>query len=352
MDAPTFLAMLSALAVIIYVLADGFDLGVGILFLAAPRDADRDVMMASVEPVWDGNETWLVLGGTLLWAAFPSAYYVLLPAFYLPLMLMLLALVLRGVSFAFRLQATRFRRVWDYAFAGGSFVAAFMQGLVLGGFIGGVRMQAGVFAGGPFDVFGVLGMLCGVGVASGYALLGAGWLVWKAEGPTQVFGREIGRAALLLTGAMMLLVSAWTALSDAAVAARWFGWPNPVFLAPVPLITGLVAYALWRSLWSTHETRAFRLAISMFLLGFAGLAISLWPYIIPQQVTIWSGAADPQTLWFAGVGLVIVIPVVLAYQAYGYWVFRGKTRAEMSIDTERPLQTRPAPSDQPSLPLG
>ena len=227
-----------------------------------------------------------------------------------------------------------------------------MQGLVLGGFIGGVRMQAGVFAGGPFGVFSVLGMLCGVGVVSGYALLGAGWLVWKGEGPTQVFGREIGGAALLLTGAMMLLVSAWTALSDAAVAARWFGWPNLALLAPVPLITRLAAYALWHSLWSTHETRAFRLAILMFLLGFVGLAISLWPYIIPQQVTIWSGVADPQTLWFAGVGLVIVIPVVLSHQAYAYWVFRGKTRAETSSDTERPLQTRLAPPDQPSLPLG
>ena len=191
-DLPLLFAAVAAFSVAVYVLSDGFDLGVGILFLAAPRDADRDVMMASIEPVWDGNETWLVMGGTLLFAAFPAAYYVLLPAFYLPIMFMLFALIFRGIAFGFRLQAVSYRWVWDIAFAGGSVLAVLCQGFVLGGFISGVPMEAGMFSGGPFDCFTILGLLCGLGLLGGYALLGAGWLIWKTEGSTQIFAREVG----------------------------------------------------------------------------------------------------------------------------------------------------------------
>jgi cytochrome d ubiquinol oxidase subunit II len=324
MDAPLFLAAVVALAVVIYVLADGFDLGVGILFLVAPRDADRDVMMESVEPIWDGNETWLVMGGTLLFAAFPVAYYVLLPAFYLPIMLMLFALISRGIAFAFRLQTVRFRRVWDIAFAGGSLLAAFCQGLILGGFIEGVPMRDGVFDGGSFHFLTLLGVFCGIGLIGGYALLGACWLIWKSTGSTQIFAREVGHAALILAAAMMAVVSAWTALTEPAVASRWLAWPNIAFLAPVPLITALVVFAIWRSLWGMRETLPFMLSVVLFLLGFAGLVVSLWPYIVPWNVTIWEGASDPQSQLFAAIGVVIVIPIVLAYQAFAYWVFRGK----------------------------
>jgi cytochrome d ubiquinol oxidase subunit II len=350
MDAPLFFAFIVAFTVVIYVLADGFDLGVGILFLVAPRDTDRDIMMESIEPIWDGNETWLVMGGTLLLAVFAPAYYVLLPALYLPVTLMLFALIFRGIAFSFRYQTVRFRRIWDVAFAGGSLLAAFCQGLFLGGILGGVPMQNSAFSGGPFTCLNLLGVLCGLGMVAGYALLGAGWLIWKTEESTQTFGREVGRSALILTAVMMAAVSGWTALTVPAVAQRWFAWPNIGFLAPVPLITALVVVAIWRSLWSPRETRVFVLSILLFLLGFAGLAISLFPYIVPWEVTIWSGVADPQTLWFVGIGIVIIIPIVLAYQLHAYLVFHGKVGPHDIGPKEHPaIQARRSSSPDPGL---
>ena len=323
---PILFAAIAAFCVVVYVLADGFDLGVGILFLIAPRPADRDVMMARIEPVWDGNETWLVMGGTLLLAAFPAGYYVLLPAFYLPVMFMLFALILRGISFEYRLQTEAFRWVWDLAFAGGSIVATLCQGFILGGLIDGVDVANGMFAGGPFDWFTLLGLVCGVGLIGGYALLGAGWLIIKAEGGTQVFAREVAHAALILTAAMMLLVSAWSAWSVSEVAARWFAWPSVLYLLPLPLLTALVLAVIWRGIWSAPEKQTFVLSLVVFALGFAGLVVSMWPYVVPRKVTIWDGISDPQTLAFIGVGLAIIIPIVLFYQGHAYWVFRGKTR--------------------------
>lgn len=332
MDTPSLFAFLAIFSVALYVLADGFDLGVGILFLFAPRDVDRDRMIESIEPVWDGNETWLVFGGTLLWAAFPAAYFVLLPAFYLPIVFMLFALIFRGIAFSFRGESNRFRRVWDLAFAGGSLLAAFCQGLVLGGFIGGVDIANGMFSGGPFSFLSILGVLCGIGLIGGYALMGAGWLIWKTEGPTQTFAREIGHAALILTAAMMAIVSAWTAISQPEVARRWFSWSNIAELGFVPLLTAGILIATWRALWGTSDIKVFVLSIFVFLLGFLGLLVSLWPYIVPRHFTIWGSAADPQTLWFIGTGLVIVIPIVLAYQLHAYWVFRGKIPAHEDTD--------------------
>jgi cytochrome bd ubiquinol oxidase subunit II len=325
-DLPAIFAAIAAFCVVVYVLADGFDLGIGVLFLLAPRNEDRDLMMASVEPVWDGNETWLVMGGTLLLAAFPAGYYVLLPAFYLPVMFMLFALIARGISFEFRLQTERFRWIWDLAFAGGSVLATMCQGFILGGLINGVTVRNGMFAGGTFDFFTLLGLLCGVGLVGGYALLGSGWLIWKTSGPTQLFAREVAHSALILTGAMMFLVSAWSAWSVPAVAQRWFAWPNIAYLAPVPVVTTAVMVMLWRRIWIWRELEVFLLAIVIFLLGFVGLVVSLWPYVVPRHITIWDGASDPQSLAFAIVGLVVIIPIVLAYQAHAYWVFRGKTR--------------------------
>ena len=330
---PVLFAGAVAFCVVVYVLADGFDLGVGILFLLAPRSEDRDLMMASVEPVWDGNETWLVMGGTLLLATFPAGYYVLLPAFYLPVMFMLFALVLRGIAFTFRLQTVRFRWVWDLAFAGGSVLAALCQGFVLGGLIDGVPMRDGMFAGGTFDFLSLLGLVCGIGLVGGYALLGAGWLIWKTDGATQVFAREVAHAALILTAAMMLLVSGWSAWSVPEVAARWFAWPNLAWLAPVPIVTAAVLLTMWKRIWTGRDVEVFLLAIVIFLLGFAGLVVSLWPYVVPRQVTIWDGIADPQTLVFVGVGVAIIIPIVLAYQANAYWVFRGKAKHEEGYGT-------------------
>jgi cytochrome d ubiquinol oxidase subunit II len=266
------------------------------------------------------------MGGTLLFATFPAGYYVLLPALYLPVMFMLFALIFRGIAFEFRLQTRRFRWIWDLAFAGGSVVAALCQGLVLGGLVNGVAMRNGMFAGGSFDFIGVLGLLCGVGLIGGYALLGAGWLIWKTDGPTQVFAREVAHSALILTAAMMLLVSVWSAWSVPEVAQRWFAWPNIAYLAPVPIVTTALALAIWRRIWTGHDTTIFVLAIGIFLLGFVGLVVSLWPYVVPHHVAVWDGIADPQTLAFAGTGVAIIIPIVLVYQAHAYWVFRGKTR--------------------------
>ena len=324
MDLPLIFALAAAFGVAVYVLADGFDLGVGILFLFAPRDEDCDVMMESISPFWDGNETWLVLGGTLLLAAFPAAYYVLLPAFYLPIMLMLFALILRGISFEFRFKSAPLCRVWDWTFAAGSVLAAVAQGFVLGGFIKGVTVRNGVFAGGTFDFFGVLGLLCGAGLVGGYALLGAGWLVWETTGGTQVFGREIGRAALILTAVMMALVSAWTALSQAEIAARWFAWPVVVPQALLPLGAAAVVAVLWRSFWGRREPLPFLLGMLLFLLGFAGLWVSLFPYVVPRHFTIWTAAADPASLRFVAVGIAVILPVIVAYLGHAYWTFRGK----------------------------
>ncbi|QEL26930.1 cytochrome d ubiquinol oxidase subunit II (plasmid) [Bosea sp. F3-2] len=323
--APLLFGALAAFCVTVYVLADGLDLGVGILFLAAPRNADRDLMMASIEPVWDGNETWLVMGGTLLFAVFPAGYYVLLPAFYLPIMFMLFALIFRGVAFGFRLQATRFRFVWDAAFAGGSILATLCQGMILGGLVTGVPVDNGMFTGGTFSSFTLLGLLCGVGLLGGYGLIGAGWLIWKTDGPTQVFAREIAHAALILVAIMMLLVSAWSAWSVPEVAARWFSWPNLILLAPVPLVTLAVIASIWRGLWRGADARTFLLSLGLFMLGLLGLVVSLWPYVVPRSVTVWDGISDPQSLAFIMAGVVLILPVVLVYQAHAYWVFRGKT---------------------------
>jgi cytochrome bd ubiquinol oxidase subunit II len=287
MDLPLLFALVAALCVAIYVLADGFDLGVGILFLVAPRTEDRDLMMESIAPLWDGNETWLVAGGTLLLAAFPPGYYVLLPAFYIAVVTMLFSLILRGVAFEFRFHAGHFRPVWDWAFAGGSLLAALSQGFILGGFIQGVPVRDGVFAGGTFDFLSPLGLLCGVGLVGGYALLGAGWLIWKTTGPTQTFGREIGRAALIATMAMMAVVSLWTALTQPVIAARWFDGSFLFAQSLLPITAIAAAVVVWQNLWGRHEALPFALGLVLFLCGFGGLAVSLWPYVVPWQITIW-----------------------------------------------------------------
>lgn len=326
---PILIAALVAFCVVVYVLADGFDLGVGILFLLAPREEERDLMIASIEPVWDGNETWLVMGGTLLLATFPVGYYVLLPAFYLPVMFMLFALIFRGIAFEFRPRTVRFRWAWNLAFAGGSLLATLCQGLILGGLINGVAMSNGMFAGRTFDFVSLLGLACGIGLVGGYALLGAGWLIWKTDGATQMFAREVAHSAVILTAAMMALVSAWSAWSVPEVADRWFGWPNLAYIAPIPVVTAVILLAIWRRIWTGRDAGTFILAIVVFLLGFAGLVISIWPYVVPRHVTIWNGASDPPTLAFACTGAALIMPIVLAYQAYAYWIFRGKTvRAE------------------------
>jgi cytochrome d ubiquinol oxidase subunit II len=313
-------------AVVLYVILDGFDLGIGVLFPFAKDDAERDLMMASIAPFWDGNETWLVMGGAGLLVAFPLAYSILLPALYLPVMVMLLALVFRGVAFEFR-EIGHNKALWNAAFAGGSTLAGFCQGIVLGGMIQGIRIENGAYAGGAFDWATPFAFVCGLGVLSGYALLGATWLVMKTDGPVAARARTQAVWLLYAVLIFMAAVSLWTPLAFPRIRERWFSLPNFFFLWPVPLVTGLTAFVGWISLRMEHETVPFVASILLFLLGFAGLAISSFPYLVPPSLTIWQTAAAPASQSFMLAGTVVLLPLILAYTAYVYWLFRGKVKA-------------------------
>ncbi|MDJ0949228.1 MAG: cytochrome d ubiquinol oxidase subunit II [Alphaproteobacteria bacterium] len=334
LDLTLIWAGIIAFGIIMYVLLDGFDLGIGILFPWVADDVDRDVMMNSVAPVWDGNETWLVLGGAALFGAFPLAYSVLLPALYLPLMLMLFALILRGVSFEFRFKAEgRGRAMWSAAFALGSTIAAFAQGATLGAFVQGVRVEAEpgtapAFAGGAFDWFSLFSAATGFAVVFGYALLGASWLIIKTEGQLQEWSRAIAGRLLYVVLFFMLLVSVATPYLEPAIAERWFSLPNFYYLSPVPLLTAGFAAGLWWALKRGREVLPFVCSVGLFLLGFAGLAVSVLPYVVPRSLTIWEAAAPPESQIFLLVGVLVLIPVILGYTTYAYGVFRGKVRAE------------------------
>jgi cytochrome d ubiquinol oxidase subunit II len=283
-------------------------------------------MMNSVAPFWDGNETWLVLGGGGLWVAFPQAYAVVMPALYIPVIVMLLALVFRGVAFEFRWVAVTSRKYWNFAFAGGSTLAAFCQGLILGGLIQGIKVENGAFAGGPFDWATPFAALCGLGVVTGYALLGATWLVMKTDGAVAVRARGQAKALLIGVLAFMGVVSLWTPLAFERIAARWFSTPNIYFLWPVPLITALTALMAWRWLDAGREVPPFLASIALFLLGYLGLVISIFPYLVPPTLTVWQTAAAPSSQIFMLVGTVALLPIILGYIVFVYWLFRGKVR--------------------------
>jgi cytochrome bd ubiquinol oxidase subunit II len=327
LDLPLLFALVLAFGIALYVVMDGFDLGLGVLFPFAPGDADRDAMMNSIAPIWDGNETWLVLGGTLLIAAFPVAYATLLPALYVPLVVMLFALIFRGIAFEFRFRAQRYRYFWDGAFAGGSALAGFCQGLALGAFIDGIPVSGERFAGGAGGFLSGFAVVSGLGVVAGYALLGATWLIMKTAGSTGEFGRRAARPALIVTLAFIAVVSLWTPLSHPQITHRWFSLPNFLFLWPVPFVTALVAWAIWRSVRSTHDALPFIFSILLFLLALSGLGISVFPYAVPWTITIWQAASSTPTLQFTGVGVLITLPIILAYSGYAHWIFRGKVRA-------------------------
>jgi len=326
MDLPLLLGLAVALSVALYVVMDGFDLGVGILFPFTPYDADHDLMMDSIAPIWDGNETWLVLAGTLLIAAFPLAYATLLPAFYVPLVLLLFALIFRGLALEFRFRARRFRYVWGWAFSSGSILAGFCQGVILGAFLDGISVRDGAFSGTTFDFASPFSVVCGLGLVAGYALLGATWLILKTSGTTGDLGRRTARPALLVSLSFIGLVSLWTPLTHAQIAHRWFSWPNIAFLWPVPIVTALIAHAIWRELAGNHEARPFLLSIALFLLAFLGLGVSVWPYAVPYAATLWESASSEPTLKFIGVGVAMIMPITLAYLGYAHWIFRGKTK--------------------------
>jgi len=324
-----FLAYVSfaivALAVLLYVLMDGWDLGVGILFLIAAREQERDEMMESIAPFWDGNETWLVFGGVTLFAAFPAVYALTLQVMYLPVMVMLFALVFRGISFEFRAHSKDSKTLWNWAFALGSIIAAFSQGMVLGKLVQGVRLQHGPY--GQTFTITLFPLLCGMAMVSGYALLGSAWLVYKTDGTTQIFGREVSRAAWLLTMALFIIACVWTPLSVAEVARRWFTLPGSLLFIALAVALIAASVVFWRSIWSSQsDARLLQLAVAMTVLAFVGFAGTIWPYAIPYRISIVEGAGDLVSIKFALVGIVVVLPVVLTYQLYAYRVFGGKAR--------------------------
>ncbi|MDR6661319.1 cytochrome d ubiquinol oxidase subunit II [Tardiphaga robiniae] len=326
-DFATFFAVAAGIVIGLYVMLDGFDLGVGILFPFAPRSADRDVMMLSLEPFWDGNETWLVLGAMVLLAGFPLAFAILIPAFYVPLCLMLFGLVLRGISFEFRGQGGSLQIVWTTAFAIGSFIAGFCQGAILGAFVGRqITVVEGQFAGGPFDWLGLFPVITGLGVVAGYGLLGACWLIWKTGGSTQTFGRELVPPTLLCAGAAIAVVSAWTPIAVPQIAARWFTWPDTLSLLPMPIIAGAAWVGVWKFRWSQREWAPLALALILFLTSLAGLGVSVWPAAVPGVMTIWQASSMHRTQVIVAGAILAIVPIVIAYLSLGYWTFRGKAK--------------------------
>jgi len=324
MDPAFISALVVVFALFMYVLLDGFDLGVGVLFFLDPESEDRDHMMASLTPFWDGNETWLVFGGVALFGAFPVAYAILLPALYLPAMLMLFALVFRGVAFEYRFKSGASRRWWDLSFSAGAAFAAFVQGVMLATVVGGFEVDERAFAGGAFDWLSPFTLMCGLGLVAGYALYGATWLIMKTEGPVQARARRNALYLLPVFIAFLVLVSIWTPFMHPMVAARWFTLPNLAYLAPVPLLTATALLQLWRGLVTGAERTPFLSMIAIFSLSFVGLGTSLYPHIVPYSMTIWQAAAAPRSQMFLLAGIAVMLPIVLAYTGYNYWVFRGK----------------------------
>jgi cytochrome d ubiquinol oxidase subunit II len=317
-------------AVFAYVLLDGFDLGVGILYNFASDKRARSLMINSIAPIWDGNETWLVLGGLGLLAAFPLAFVIIIPAVYFPILIMLLALIFRGAAFEFRFRDAEHRGFWDHAFGIGSATATFAQGVVLGAFIQGFAVQDRHFSGGSFDCFTPFSLFTGLALMSGYGLLGACWLILKQEGALQARARRQARLCFLLTLAAVGIVSVWTPLVDGDIARRWFSWPDIAFLSPVPLLTAFIAILEWRAITNTKaEVGPFVYAACLFSLSYLGIAISLWPMIVPHRYTLWQAASSLDTQIFLGAGTLFLLPVILIYTGWSYWVFRGKARADI-----------------------
>ena len=323
---PVIWAAIIGLAVAMYVILDGFDLGIGILFPFAETDHERDQMMNSVAPFWDGNETWLVLGGAGMMVAFPLAYSIILPALYLPVIFMLLALIFRGVAFEFRWIGVTSKRHWSFAFVAGSTLAAFCQGLILGGLIQGIKVENGAFAGSAFDWATPFAILCGLALVAGYALLGATWLIMKTEGSVATRARIEAKLLLLVVLGFMAIVSIWTPFAFERIAVRWFSLPNILFFWWVPAATLLVAFAAWRWLETGPEVLPFLATIALFLLGYLGLLISNFPYLVPPSLTIWQTAAAPATHIFMLMGTLVMLPIILGYMIFVYWIFGGKLR--------------------------
>ncbi|CAI3809272.1 Cytochrome bd-I ubiquinol oxidase subunit 2 [Pseudomonas sp. MM221] len=328
-DLPLIWAVIIIFGVMMYVVMDGFDLGIGMLFPFVKGEQDRDVMMNTVAPVWDGNETWLILGGAGLFGAFPMAYAVVLEALYLPLILMLIGLIFRGVAFEFRFKATADKRhIWDKAFIGGSLVATFFQGVALGAFLEGFKVVDRHFAGGTLDWLTPFSLFCGVGLIVAYTLLGCTWLIMKTEGPLQQKMHDMARPLALVLLVVIGIVSLWTPIAYPQIADRWFSMPNLLWFMPVPLLVLVTFYGLLKAVARNAHYTPFLLTLVLIFLGYSGLGISLWPNIIPPSISIWDAAAPPQSQGFMLVGTLFILPFILMYTFWSYYVFRGKVTHE------------------------
>ncbi|OKL42410.1 cytochrome d ubiquinol oxidase subunit II [Pseudovibrio exalbescens] len=329
LDYPLIWGFLIAIAIFAYVCLDGFDLGIGILYPTTTDEDERSLMMNTVAPVWDGNETWLILGGGGLFAVFPLAYATIMPALYMPIILMLIGLVFRGVAFEYRFKASKKRRpYWDFSFFIGSLVAAFCQGVALGALVQGINIEGRAYAGGWFDWLTPFSIMTGFALVSGYALLGATWLIMKLEGAAQEHFRRVARPCALLLLAFIVVVSIWMPFIDPEVVQLWFSMPFVLYTVPVPLAVVGLTYLLWRGIsYDHHHALGFLSTLGLFLVTYIGLGINIYPYVVPQRISIWEAAAPDSSLKFLLVGAVVLIPMILAYTAYAYWVFRGKTKS-------------------------
>jgi cytochrome d ubiquinol oxidase subunit II len=327
-DLTTLWAFIIAFAVFAYVVMDGFDLGIGILFPTIDVGTERDRAMNSIAPVWDGNETWLVLGGGGLFAAFPLAYAILMPATYPLVIAMLLGLVFRGVAFEFRWRDPAHRPLWDAAFCGGSLVAAMAQGMILGAILQGIEVEGRAYAGSWWDWLTPYTLLTGVGTVAGYALLGACWLVWKTTSKCQAHAYRMAIKAAIITLVLMAAISVYNLFLFDQYRARWLAKRMLGISSQVPLLTAIIAYFLFRGLVKRWEVWPFALSLLLFLLGMAGLGVTIWPYVVPDSVTIWDAASPESSQVFMLIGVAITLPLILGYTAWSYWVFRGKVGEE------------------------
>ncbi len=327
-DLPVIWAAIIGFGVFMYVMLDGFDLGIGLIFPLFNREGERQVMLNTVAPVWDGNETWMVLGGACLYAVFPLAYSILLPATYLPIIAMLCGLIFRGVAFEIRAKARRTQHLWDLAFITGSAVATFAQGVILGTLLQGVEVRDGKYAGGPFDWFSPFNLFTGLGLLVTYATLGCGWLLMKTEGELQRRMALLMRPLTLSLGATVGIVSLWTIAGQESVATRWFTLPDLFFFLPVPVLVIACLVGILVQLRRGNDRAPFLLTLAILFLGYSGLIISIFPNIIPPSVDIWTASAARSSQLFTLVGAAIIIPIILTYTSLAYWVFRGKVKPD------------------------
>jgi cytochrome d ubiquinol oxidase subunit II len=328
MDLTVIWAFIIAFAVFAYVVMDGFDLGIGILFPTFRVGQGRNRAMNSIAPVWDGNETWLVLGGGGLFAAFPLAYAVILPATYPLVIAMLLGLVFRGVAFEYRWRDPGHQSFWDMAFFGGSLVAAMSQGMILGALLQGIEVEGRAYAGSWWDWLTPYTFLTGLGTVAGYALLGSTWLIWKLDGGVQAHARFVAFRAGIATIVLMGAVSLYNITLNAEYAAHWLTAPQIYWVAPVPVVTAIIAIAMLHAITHDRNSKPFWMALALFFLGMSGLGVTIWPYVVPPGLTIWDAAAPERSQIFMLVGVAITMPLIIGYTVWAYWVFRGKVGEE------------------------